>query len=207
MANPAPLPNIPRMSAAYTTIAQEMTLLGNETALFTNAGPINIAAQLAQLTAAVTQLTATVNGLAGTVAANHQTAQANHAALVVTVNANHATAQANHATAQANHATAQANHNTVLQQLADLNASLALQPMRLANASAGPNGGLVGPAMTPLAAPHPLTREALLVFTIADCTASSNAFAAGGHALEPLPNAPVLQDRRRQLARFLGVSM
>ncbi|KAJ6576773.1 hypothetical protein B0H10DRAFT_2236245 [Mycena sp. CBHHK59/15] len=43
--------------------------------------------------------------------------------------------------------------------------------------------------------------------SVADCIASSDAFAADGHALEPIPNDPVLQDRRRQLARFLGVSV
>ncbi|KAJ7483113.1 hypothetical protein B0H11DRAFT_2021125 [Mycena galericulata] len=178
---PAPQPNIPTMVAAYAAVGQHFTTLSQETAHFTNVGQVNLGAQMAQLTTTINNLVATVTGLTATVAANHQTALANHQ-------------------------TALANHGTLLQQLATLNATLTLQPMRLANATASPNAPLVGPAMVPLAVPHPLTRDGLMAFTVADCNASSTAFAAAGHTLDPLPLAPTVQDRRRQLARFLGVT-
>ncbi|KAJ6559027.1 hypothetical protein B0H10DRAFT_2200973 [Mycena sp. CBHHK59/15] len=197
MAQPAQQPNIPSIVASYGTIVQEITNISQETSLFTNVAQVNIGAQLAQLAATLNALVNTVNG-------NHQTVTA----LVNTVNANHQTAQANHA--------------AVMQRLTKIDAYMEHQPMHLANATAFNDHPLRGPDMALLALPHPRSRDALLAFTgkctllsfwvvSQQCQASVNAFlAVPGNAfnlLAPaLPAQPSVQERRRQLARFLGVA-
>ncbi|KAJ7495779.1 hypothetical protein B0H11DRAFT_2002302 [Mycena galericulata] len=159
---PPPLPNIPAIVAAYGVIAQEINTISQETAHFTNAGPVNIANQLANLTAAVTALTNTVNN----------------------------------------------NHLAVMGRLNDMDkpsrdvSEIRSMPMRLANATASFDQPLRGPNMAALAHPHPRTRDALLGFTNAQCMASATAFNLSPAAL---PAVPTVNDRRRQIARFLGV--
>ncbi|KAJ7838930.1 hypothetical protein B0H14DRAFT_2788222, partial [Mycena olivaceomarginata] len=153
LAPPPQLPNIPAIVAAYGVIVQEINNISQETAHFTNVGPVNIANQLAALTAAVTALTNTVNN----------------------------------------------NHIAVMGRLNDIDSHM---PMRLANATASFDQPLRGPNMAALANPHPPTRDALLGFSIAQCMASAAAFNLPPGAL---PAAPTVNDRRRQIARFLGV--
>ncbi|CAK5275140.1 unnamed protein product [Mycena citricolor] len=104
-----------------------------------------------------------------------------------------------------NHQTALDNHAALVQRLNHIQASLALQPMKLANAAAGRNSILVGPNLAPLANPHPQTREVFLSFTIAQCQASTAAFVADGHPLQVHPNGIPRIVHLQQLALFLGI--
>ncbi|KAJ6608496.1 hypothetical protein B0H10DRAFT_2226796 [Mycena sp. CBHHK59/15] len=74
------------------------------------------------------------------------------------------------------------------------------QPMHLINTVAAHDKPLRGPDLVVLNAPHPRTRDELLLFTQNQCTASATAL-----GLPLLPNAAHVDERRRQLARFLGV--
>ncbi|KAN0125308.1 hypothetical protein V8E53_015618 [Lactarius tabidus] len=75
-------------------------------------------------------------------------------------------------------------------------------PVKLANSSRGPNGRLRHPRTgLLLAAPNPRTRDQLVAFTAIQCTDSAQDL-----DLEPLVNVVVLE-RRRQIARYLGVDI
>ncbi|CAK5275141.1 unnamed protein product [Mycena citricolor] len=184
MAEPAAQPNPAVMSASLTAAADNLRDLSAQVALLDNLPVMNIGHQLQQLVLTIGQLTITVN-------ANHQAVLNNHAALVATVADNHQTALDNHA--------------ALVQRLNHIQASLALQPMKLANAAAGRNSILVGPNLAPLANPHPQTREVFLSFTIAQCQASTAAFVADGHPLQVHPNGIPRIVHLQQLALFLGI--
>ncbi|KAJ7488548.1 hypothetical protein B0H11DRAFT_2406625 [Mycena galericulata] len=85
------------------------------------------------------------------------------------------------------------NHAAVMGRLNDIDSHM---PMRLHNATASFDQPLRGPNMAAVAHPHPRTRDVLLDFTAA--------FNLPPARLPAIPNVTV-NDRRRQIARFLGV--
>ncbi|KAI9508544.1 hypothetical protein F5148DRAFT_1195363 [Russula earlei] len=82
-------------------------------------------------------------------------------------------------------------------------------PILLANSQAGTRGRLYNPTIAlvggwaPLMeAPNPVNRDALFMFTVNECVAS-----ARNLGLPPLPPGTPVAERRRQIARRIGVAI
>ncbi|KAF7351784.1 hypothetical protein MSAN_01611800 [Mycena sanguinolenta] len=176
MALPPPqLPNIQAMVAAFDTLSQE-------TALLPNANAFNIGAQLAAIQTSLANLTTTVQNLSATVQN-----------LTTTVNNNHT-----HVTGRLD--AIDGRFDAIDDRLDAIEGDLRLQPMRLMNSVAAHDKPLRGPDFAVLSHPNPSTRDRLLAFTANECNAS-----AANLRLPALPQAATVDERRRQIARFLGV--
>ncbi|KAF7333886.1 hypothetical protein MSAN_02401200 [Mycena sanguinolenta] len=184
MALPPPqLPNIQAMVAAFDTLSQE-------TALLPNANAFNIGAQLAAIQASLANLTTTVT--------NNQTSLNN---LTTTVQNLSTTVNNNHTHVTGRLDAIDDRLDAIDDRLNAIEGDLRLHPMRLMNAVAAHDKPLRGPDFAVLSNPNPSTRDKLLAFTVNECNAS--AVNLGLSAFHP---TATVDERRRQIARFLGVA-
>jgi len=97
----------------------------------------------------------------------------------------------------------------ILTDIATLRRRSEEMPILFANSQAGPRGHLYNPTVplvggwAPLMmAPNPVSRDALLIFTAAECITS-----AANLGLPILPAATPVAERRRQIANRIGVTI